>query len=79
VSGKALSQLAVCEFFLINKGLFIKKSQPLHLVPQSQQNPHRTHCPAPPSINNGYYVTDRLSETPLALPAVSLGGEQVRL
>jgi len=48
------------------------------LVPQSLQHPSRTHCPAPPSINNGYYLTDRQSETPLALPAViSLGGEQV--
>ena len=45
---------------------------------QSQQSPHRTHCPAPASISNGYYLTDRQSETPLALPAVSLGGEQVK-
>ena len=46
-------------------------------VAQSQPSPHRTHCPAPASISNGYYLTDRQSETPLALPAVSLGGEQV--
>jgi hypothetical protein len=46
---------------------------------QSQQSPHRTHCPAPASISNGYYLTDRQSETPLALPAVSLGGEQVKM
>ena len=48
-------------------------------VAQSQPSPHRTHCPAPASISNGYYLTDRQSETPLALPAVSLGGEQVKM
>ena len=28
----------------------------------------RAHCPAPMSISNGYYFTDRSSEAPLALP-----------
>ena len=32
-----------------------------------------THCPAPASISNGYYVTDRQSETPLALPVLEHG------
>ena len=30
--------------------------------------PLRAHCPAPMSISNGYYFTDRSSEAPLALP-----------
>ena len=34
---------------------------------------YRTHCPAPASISNGYYVTDRQSETPLALPVLEHG------
>ena len=39
---------------------------------------HRTHCPAPASISNGYYVTDRQSETPLALPVLEHGEQYER-
>ncbi len=36
----------------------------------------RTHCPAPMTISNGYYFTDRSSEAPLALPKTARGEEQ---
>ena len=40
------------------------------IVPQTEPTSGRTHCPAPATILNGYYVTDRNSETPLALPVI---------
>ena len=41
------------------------------IVPQTEPTQAKTHCPAPPSIANGYALTDRNSETPLALPVFS--------
>ncbi|XP_059095480.1 CUB and sushi domain-containing protein 3-like [Tigriopus californicus] len=40
-------------------------------ISEAQSSLVREYCPAPPSINNGYYYTDRGSETPLALPKAS--------
>ena len=41
-------------------------------VPQTETVAIRSHCPAPASISNGYYLTDRESETPLALPVIEM-------
>ena len=75
-SGKAKFQLAVSLSIVLFTGRTSEGKQ-RHFVPVPPTEPtsHRTHCPAPAIISNGFYLTDRQSETPLALP-VSERGEQ---
>ena len=52
-----------------HRGRWEGNGPPACVAQHSKPNlPARAHCPAPMSISNGYYFTDRSSEAPLALP-----------
>jgi hypothetical protein len=51
---------------------------PACVAPQSRPTSRRSHCPSPASIANGYFLTDKQSETPLALPVSGHGKQYER-